>query len=243
MRIRTVSWASLFTLALTAQVSLAARPPCSAGHCSHIAKRATDQCASNAELLGMSPEEYVKKGGKAVTDERGRTCTCPCSCVVAETNIGTISGYKEIAKLIATDFILTPMSETYSSSEATKLHVSDASNETVQKTQFSNGSKVVSSLNHTFITPKEMVVSAEQLKEGDFILASDGSSVQVDSVEFGTLSSENLFNLSVNLQSNKAMDHVIDTEGVLSGDWLLQSTNDIVQEELFLRTSVIGLFE
>ena len=50
-----------------------------------------------------------------------------------------------------------------------------------------------------------------------------------------------LFNLSINRESSKPVDHVIDTNGILSGDWLLQSTNDLVEEELFLRTSVINL--
>ena len=53
----------------------------------------------------------TKKGGKASTSENGRDCFCPCSCVVAETLIGTPEGYVAIEAIKANDSVLTPLAE------------------------------------------------------------------------------------------------------------------------------------
>lgn len=220
-----------------------AHPNCSAGHCSSLGNAAVEQCRGNASLLGMSDEQYRARGGAAVTIEMGRTCTCPCSCVVGETSIATTSGYKQMADLTKNNQILTPISQDFISSLMSQFHVSEVSEEKVQKTLFSNGSEILSSPNHVFVTPDEMVISASQLKTGDLVLGADGSALTVQDIEKDVVVDGKLFNVSVNAHSNKPVDHVVNIEGVLSGDWLLQSTNDVVAEEVFLRTSLVKLFD
>lgn len=223
-------------------VSNASNPPCSQGHCSSVGAAATAMCNGNAQLLGITEEEYKKRGGAAITAENGRICQCPCSCVVADTNIATTTGYIPIKDLTKGTMIATPLSKATLASSSMLLSTT-LNDLAVQKTTFSNGSEIISSPNHTFITPNEMIISAEQLKSGDKVLAADGQILTITTApEKGTFDGT-LYNLSVNENSQDANDHIIDTNGILSGDWLLQSTNDLLEEELFLRTTVVELFD
>ena len=48
-----------------------------------------------------------------------------------------------------------------------------------------------------------------------------------------------LYNVITNADAARAADHVIVTNDVQSGDWLLQSANDIIETEIKLRTAQI----
>lgn len=222
---------------------LAANPACSASHCTQVSAQSSELCNGNAEILGLSIEEYKARGGRAVTSENGVSCTCTCSCVVANTSILTSRGYKAIGQLIKDDRVSTPLSEKTSFSSLVKFHKSDGQGEKSQITKLSNGSIITSSLNHTFITPEEMVISAEQLKLGSEVLGANGEKLFVENIQTRRLKKESLYNVSVSLASTSPIDHVINLNGVLSGDWLLQSTNDLVEEEVFLRTSLVKLYK
>lgn len=243
MKNRIATSITLFGLFVIQQPVLAAHPACSADHCSKINATAIEQCHGNAELLGKSPEEYAKMGGKAVTSEQGVVCTCGCSCVVSDTNINTPSGYVSIASIHKDQNVMTPLSKEYVSGTVDKVLVSNSEPQNLQRTAFSNGAVILSSLNHTFITPEEMIISADQLNKQDTVLDAKGNKITVQNISYHAGVVDRLYNLNVNSFSNQPVDHVIDTEGVLSGDWLLQSTHDLVEEEVFLRTSVVQLFD
>ena len=83
-----------FITAVTSLVSQA--DDCSASHCTQVSTSSVRQCELNAEIIGLTMDEYKKRGGKAATSENGRDCFCPCSCVVAENLIGTPEGYVAI---------------------------------------------------------------------------------------------------------------------------------------------------
>ncbi len=230
--------------ALSGSVASATYPNCSAGHCSdpRISVTGLELCKGNAELLGMTMEEYKQKGGKAVAMENGAGCYCPCSCVVADTLVSTLNGNQRIEFIQMGDMLLTPMASTPIGS-VTKLHYSKMEEVSVIKTEFSNGQSIVSSPNHTFVTPNEKVISAQNLRKGTQVLGSNGSIVEVAQNPVSEKVSDALYNLTVNGQSNSPVDHVISTNGIMSGDWLLQSNNDLLNEELFMRTTVLDLLD
>lgn len=231
-----------FSIALFSHVYAGSKPNCSQGHCTAVGAVAMETCQDNADILGLDLETYKSRGGAAVTSENGRVCQCPCSCVVAETLIGTEKGQVAIKDLEKDSKISTPLAKN-SFASMVSLMASSMENLTVQKTSFSNGTTIVSSPNHTFITPNEMIISAEKLKNGDRVMGAKGDILTVVASPEKGMFDGTLYNLIVSKDSQVASDHVLDTEGVLSGDWMLQSTNDLVEEELFLRTAVVELLD
>ena len=54
--------------------------------------------------------------------------------------------------------------------------------------------------------------------------------------------SKDLYNLIVQSKSSKVRDHIVVTNGVQSGDWLLQATSDRIQNEIDLRMEVVKTY-
>lgn len=216
-------------------------PACPFGHCS--AYVSDSECQAIADELKMPLEVFMREhGGKVMT--RGydnKLCSCPCSCVVAETFIGVEGGYKFIPQIKRGELVMTPVARQKLSS-VDLLHYSKMEELSVLKTEFSNGQSIISSPNHTFITPDEKVVAADKLERGTKVLGADGTAIEVLEKPVAGFTQDALYNLSVNRKSNNPADHVIDTNGVLSGDWVLQSNNDIIEEAIFLRTTVLKAF-
>ncbi|MCB0363072.1 MAG: hypothetical protein KDD35_10135, partial [Bdellovibrionales bacterium] len=174
--------------------------------------------------------------------ENGAYCTCPCSCVAGSVQIGTVNGYIPMETLTTHDILATPMSSKQSSALEAIL-ASDVADEKVVGIQFSNGASIVSSPNHTFVSPDERVVEARTLLKGQKVKAASGALIEVVADPIEGRYDGRLYNVIVNENSLAPVDHIIDLEGVLSGDWQLQSSNDLVEEEIFLRTSTVRSFK
>ena len=115
--------------------------------------------------------------------------------------------------------------------------------ESVVYTKFSNGSTIVSSPNHTFVDTQGKIVRAENLRRNHRVLDADKEEVSVLDDPVSASYNGNLYNLIVNIDSNKSQDHLVNTNGLLSGDWYLQSANDVMKEELYSRNSILLLFD
>jgi hypothetical protein len=119
---------------------------------------------------------------------------------------------------------------------------SKVTNSEVMKITFDDGATLQVSPNHTFISNEEKVVSARDLREGMLVLNSGLNSVAVTSNQ-STSYSGDLYNLIINENSSLTSDHIIVTNGILSGDWLVQSVNDAIESEISLRMNVIKPYD
>ena len=135
------------------------------------------------------------------------------------------------------EFLLNPL--TAKSVSLDKALGSKVDKVSVVKVKFSNGSELVVSENHTFVTPEKVTIMAEELVLGATVLDDDLGDVRVISIDKAYAYTGSLANVITASSSMKAEDHVISTNGILSGDWLLQITSDTVKGGVDLRTQEI----
>ncbi|MCB0362802.1 MAG: hypothetical protein KDD35_08770 [Bdellovibrionales bacterium] len=208
--------------------SFAKAESCPTSHCGAIDAQVKETCERNGWGAGNS--QWVVFEGK--------TCQCGCSCVTGDTLISLMDGhYAPIANLEPEDSLLLPFAKKLTSNSGTLMSSRFQTPTTILETSFSNGASIYSSENHTFITDDYKVVKAKNLKKGMKVMGDLGTAVTVlmDPISVDFLGQ--LFNLSLNKTSSKAIDHVIVTNGIYSGDWLLQNTSDAIEDEIDVRTA------
>jgi hypothetical protein len=116
----------------------------------------------------------------------------------------------------------------------------DAVDEEVAVLAFSDGATLVAATNHTFIGTDGKVVGVPQLEVGDELRAANGSAVRVTAISPARFTGR-LGNVIVSQRQEAAAAHVVVTEGIQSGDWLLQSTYAKLNAEIDLRRGRVDL--
>ena len=205
-------------------------PACGFGHCTQfdvlLKKICFQKYGQGSDLGGKTLETY----------ENGNPCLCPCSCAVPETLI-SLAGHEEV--LIRTlqkgDTVVTPQAleawaDVYGAIGA------KVENATIREILFSNDRLIRVSPNHTFVRPQGTLVKADALKVNEAVLDGFGSTVKVVQTRLNRSYRGALFNFIVNPSSENPTNHVITNNGIQSGDWLLQTTQDQLKAELDLRT-------
>ena len=206
---------------------------CPGSHCSQISAEMNSFCIEN----GMAGKPYMVLG------PTGGTCFCPCSCVTADTQLTSVDhGLRAINESVVGDELYSPLSPDQRGSIDKRLK-SDVGNTPVIRVMFSSGATLTASMNHPLVLSDETVVAIEKLQVGDQVLAESWSPVTVRGIERVESYSGELHNVIVNGMSATAKDHLIATNGILSGDWLLQANNDAVERSIALRTGTINLFK
>jgi hypothetical protein len=205
-------------------------PDCPAGHCARVSVLMNKFCIEN----GLAGKKFLVFG------PNNTECFCPCSCVTPETNISLSSRMSRIDQLQDKDPLFTPYTNDKESTLDKKM-TSDVNDSRLIAIDFTNGSSLKASPNHTFITPDEAVITAEELMIGDKVLDVNRQRTEV-SQKVEIKYTGDMLNVIVNQNSAKAVDHVIANNNILSGDWLLQSHNDSIEAGIAIRSGEIQIF-
>lgn len=206
---------------------------CPQSHCSQISDKMNKFCVQN----GFAGEPFL------VIGPGNLECFCPCSCVTPDTLVTySDNTWHRIEVSKVGDMLLGPFTED-GAGRLDKRLMSTVEDSSVLRLRFSSGVVIVASPNHPFVLPDEIVASARTLHPGDLVLDASFQPVGVLSVEDIDDFTGELHNLIVNDASTAAQDHLVVTNGILSGDWLLQANNDQVERSIALRTGTIDLFD
>lgn len=164
----------------------------------------------------------------------GALCQCNCSCLAGETLVTMVDGRRvPIESLVPNDIIL-------SAYDASPIRVKEVlggfvSNYPATKVELSNGDEIIASSNHVFINLDQTIVTAGDLTEGQELISYEHEVVRVTKVVRGFRFTGKLVNLVLDNGSMNGSDHVYITNGLHSGDMLVQTQNDLegIQGQLF----------
>lgn len=228
---RSILWSIVFLLNF--QGSSFGGENCKQSHCSEINAILNSFCIN----AGFAGKQYL------VLDA-GVACYCPCSCVTGDTKIqlGDVNFFEElqIADLETGMEVQTPMSTQLPSISVYKVLRSPMEGE-ILEVVLEDDFRLKASKNHVFLNEKDQTVSGKQLKMGDFLQTKLGPKkvVAINTIWYtGTL-----HNLIVNENSTTVADHVISTNGIFSGDWLLQVNHDAMNTSLMLRNDLVEMYQ
>jgi hypothetical protein len=234
-KLKTASLVLLASLGLSSTVKAQNIPNCPQGHCSGVSDKINKYCINQ----GLAGKPFL------VIGPNGEECFCPCSCVTGDTEISMSNSSNQTQ--VITQLTVGSLVASYGEGSLNKVQVDNLlgdknpTQHKVVKVTFSDGGSISVSSNHTFIDPSQKVVQASSLKAGDAILNLQKNPVYVLTVQ--TENQQNrMFNLIINSGSQNARDHIIGTNGYLSGDWLLQSNQDAVQTAIDARLGKISTY-
>jgi hypothetical protein len=206
---------------------------CPESHCSRVSTQLNEACKAAGYSHG-APFPVVR-GDKSV-------CMCPCSCVTGDTLILLANGkVKRADELVEGDLI---MVMTASGLQSTPIYLVTRSSVTLHKLQkvtLSDGSALTASNNHTVLNEYDQLVTLDSVAIGSKLRRYDGELVEVLSNDKVTKERVDLINVMVNIDSSVPLQHVYVTNGLLSGDMLVQLTRDVTGEDIDLLWDKIDL--
>lgn len=208
---------------------------CPQGHCSLVSAEMNNFCIGS----GLAGKPYL------VIGPSGGNCLCPCSCVSPDTKIllNDSSSTVALGDLSLGADLASPYANKSNNLVGTVL-ASDFSEFTtkVLELSFANGSTLLSSTDHTFVSPDERVLAAAELKPGALVLDENGKTTQLLKNDEINAYSGKLMNFVINSKSNKAKDHFIVNNGIRSGDWLVQANYASFKNEIDVRLGNLKSF-
>lgn len=208
---------------------------CPQGHCSAVSAEMNSFCISS----GLAGKPYL------VVGPAGGNCLCPCSCVSPDTKIqlGDFSSTVVLGELSLGSDVASPYANKNHNQVGTVLS-SDFSEFTtkVLELSFANGAVLLASSDHTFISPDERVLAAEELKPGSLVLDEQGRSTELLKNDEINGYSGKLMNFVINSKSSKAKDHFVVNNGIRSGDWLVQANYASFKNEIDVRLGHLKSF-
>ncbi len=219
-----------FVLSLALLMSanvLFAWPSCPQGHCSLVNAEMNQFCIES----GMAGRPYLVVGPNG-------NCLCPCSCVIAGTKIATDKDEIAIEMLDMEDRVLLPLSAEGAGGIEVLMH-SDITEGRAVSITLANDRTLTVSENHTFVDTNYQVIKADELKKGSKILDQFQKPIDVLNADPIANFEGSLYNVTTSMADEEIKDHVIVTEGVLSGDYLTQITNDSVKVGVDVRFDLI----
>ncbi len=212
--------------------SASALPACSFGHCTSFDSAVKKICANKYRI----PESQMNASHTVnVYDSNGAECTCPCSCVAAETLIQLFEGEEILARTVRKDDTVLLPQASYRDGNVFGANGSPIEKGEVQQILLDTNKILTVSPNHTFVGMNGKLITAEKVEKGNQIMGADGKPVHVIQSRRMKNFTGTLHNFIVNEKSDKPKDHLLVTNGVQSGDWLLQSTQDTMRQEIDLR--------
>lgn len=204
-------------------------PDCPQDHCSGKDPQINAACIA----AGMAGKPFP------VISPDGSVCSCPCSCVAADTRILLpFQNETRIDNLRPMTMVFSPFTEGYEA-KVTHMLMSEVKKAKAHTIVLDNGSQLVTSPNHTLVKGNGRINSVENLAVGDEILTADGSTSRIAEKRILTDFTGQLWNLVVASHSPKAIDHVVVTNGLQSGDYLLQTSHDRIEQEIELRLGTV----
>lgn len=192
-------------------------PDCSESHCSRVRKNGSLNNWCIKAGLGGCP---------MLNMEVGRDCFCICSCVAGDTLILLANGQTKMARDINEgDEVASPFGAR-AVSRVVALTSSDATGFAALKLFFNNGRDIVVSENHVFLGMDGGYHSADALKVGDLLASQTNTPIVLTAVERIESFKGLLFNLIINESSIDDKDHLLITNSLVSGDFILQNNAD-----------------
>ncbi len=206
---------------------------CAEGHCSKISVKLNSFCIEN----GMAGKPYLVFGPD------GQECECPCSCVVSGTQIELANGFEiSVEDIQLGDSILNPLTHE-KTRQVESVLMSEVSAAPLIELVLSNGRTLRVSHNHVLFLANGSVTNAVLLKEGDHVKSGRNEAATVTVLRAAVINyTGKLWNVILASGSTVAKDHVLVTEQVLSGDWLLQANVDAGSISLNVLTDLIKIY-
>jgi hypothetical protein len=204
-------------------------PDCPAAHCS--GNNADINMACIAAGLAGKPFPLMSADGSV--------CTCACSCVTADTEILLPSLQSaRIDALRPKHSLFVPYSET-SAATIEQMLMSEVEKSTIHRITFDNGKQLLASPNHTLVKNDGLINNIANIPVGTGILTGNHGTTKIISNEVITGFTGQLWNLVIAGKSPKPFDHIVLTNGIQSGDFLLQSSHDRIEREIDLRLGIV----
>jgi hypothetical protein len=194
-------------------------PPCSQSHCSAV----DSQIYAICQRKGWGADMQLP-----TRDSDGTLCYCSCSCLAYGTEIAVPDGAKEIQDFVKGDAVLV-VEEDGQSKKWVPAKVRSASPPAGLPQNPLNyairvkvaGKVLISNADHIYMTGDGTFKRADRLKIGDELMSSEFKPVPVESVVNGEFHGS-LANIETDADEDSTYGHLINSEGVISGDYFLQ---------------------
>lgn len=172
----------------------------------------------------------------------GKPCLCSCGCVSSDTMITMADGSQKRAdQLIEGDVIAVMTLAGLKPATIYMVTKSAVTNYLATQVTFSDGTVLTASENHTVLNEDDEMITLEELSIGDRVRRHDGQLVSVTANKLVGYDKLLLINVIVSTDSVYPIDHVYITNGLFSGDWLLQVSRDNQGEAIELLWDKIDL--
>ncbi|WP_175917249.1 Ig-like domain-containing protein [Burkholderia pyrrocinia] len=207
-------------------------PVCSAQHCSQVSQYVNDTCKQ---------EGWPVSKPVLVCDASGKCCECKCSCLAFDTPVAvSATQTKSIQTLKLQDPVLA--FDPTGASQQRSVAFSDGTTATSVQPEMAyvtvkigtDEHTVTVTLNHTFLhADTRKLIQAQMLSVGTGLLLADGTTTAVTKLEIKSYTG-GVWNIATSIGKPDNLDgHLIDTDGILSGDFAVQIFyDDLVKQGL-----------
>lgn len=200
-----------------------ALPDCSRSHCSSIDSILYSICTANRWDASVRVPTREPNG-----TPQGKPCFCVCSCLAANTLVKVPTGTKTIQSFVRGDEVLV-LSET-DDKKWVRASVVSASGTSRQPTAVNyairikvGGKVLISNPDHLYMTADGNLKRADRLRRGQKLRSSEFKEVEITSVAHGSFQG-GFHNIVTDARADSIKGHLIDTEGVISADYFLQTS-------------------
>lgn len=207
-------------------------PNCSAAHCSDKSQQINETCKA---------EGWTVNHRVLVCDTTGYCCYCTCSCLAFDTPVAvSATQTKAIQTLTLQDPVLAY--DPSGASQQRSVAFSDGTSATSVQPEMAYVSfkvggderTVTVTMNHTFLlADTRKLIQAQMLSVGTGLLLADGTTAAVTKLEINSYTG-GVWNIATSIGKPVNLDgHLIDTDGILSGDFAVQVFyDDLVRQGL-----------
>ncbi len=193
-------------------------PMCAGDHCSGRIVGINDTCKKNKWPVG-----HLVLVCNEIT---GDCCNCKCSCLAYGTPVTVPDGTKAIQSIAMGDEVLA--ADTNFQWTAMPVQFSDGTGpgsvqpEMVYLTYGSPEQTIIVTLDHTFLQPGGKLIRASMLIFGDSLLDANGNPIKITKIELKHYVG-GVWNIATLHEQPTSLDgHLIETQGVISGDYAVQ---------------------
>jgi len=166
-------------------------------------------------------------GVPQVDKSTGKACVCSCGCVSSDTMITMADGSQKRAdQLVEGEAIAIMTMGGLKSATIYMVTKSKVVNYLATQVTFSDETVLTASENHTVLNEDDELITLEALSIGDRVRRHDGQLISVTANKLVGYDKLLLINVIVSTDSVEPIEHVYITNGLFSGDWLLQVSRD-----------------
>ncbi len=204
-----------------------ASPMCTAEHCSGISDQINQTCKEN---------DWALNHLILICDPTtNKCCNCTCSCLAYGTPVAIPDGTKAIQAFALgdpvlaadTDFNWTAMPVQFSNGTS----ANSVQPQMIYVTYGNPAQTIVCTLDHTFLQTGGKLIRANMLNATDTLLDPTGAPVNITKVELKNYVG-GVWNIATSQDRPTSLDgHLINTQGVISGDYALQLFYDDLVEQ------------